>query len=91
MSKIEKYDYRAKTGELLGWCRQNPQNIRFEPVSGGSICTTVQACIALSDKKNLPVRLVFNDIKLDINAQSDVASIIKTYFDKIKEGAHKKR
>lgn len=83
MSKIEKYEYRAKTGELLGWYQQNPQNIKFDPVSGGTLHTSIEACITLSNKKNLPVRLVFNDVKLDINAQSDIQDIKKIYFDKI--------
>ena len=88
MSKIERYDYRDKIGGLLGWCRQNPQNIRFEPVSGGGLHASIEACIALSNKKNLPVRLVFNDIKLDINAQSEIQDIKKTYFDKINKRVH---
>ena len=83
MSKIEKYEYRAKTGELLGWCQQNPQTIKFDPVSGGTLHSSIEACIALSNKKNLPVRLVFNDVKLDINAQSDIQDIKRIYFDKI--------
>ena len=85
MSKIYEYDYRSKDGKLLGTCRQNPQNIKFDPVSGGYIDTSVRACIDLSKEKNLPVRLVFNNIKLDITAQSDVQNIINAYHDALKK------
>ena len=88
MSKIEKYDYRSATGELLGQCQQNPQNIKFAPVCGDDLPTSIKACIALSAKKNLPVRLVFNYIKLDINTQSNVQDIQKLYFDKINQKVH---
>ena len=88
MSKIEKYEYRDKTGKLLGWCRQNPQSIKFEPVSGGGLHASIEACIALSNKKNLPVCLVFNDIKLDINTQSEIQNIKKAYFDKMNKSPH---
>ena len=82
MSKIETYEYRAKTGELLGWCQQNPQNIKFDPFGGDTLHTYIEACIALSNEKNLPVRLVINGVKLDINAQSNIQEIAKNILTK---------
>ena len=91
MSKIEKYEYRAKTGELLGWCKQYQKSIKFEPVVGGVLHVSIEACIDLSNEKKLPVRLVFNNIELQINAQSDIQHIERIYLCKNLEKKYRKR
>ena len=87
MSTIKQYEYRAKDGELLGWYERNTENISFDPAPGWSIHKAVKSSFALSNQTLLPVKLVFNDINLDIKPYSNVEDMEKIkaiYFNEVK-------
>ena len=82
MSKKITFEYRDKTtNEYLGECIMNPQNIKFEPSAGLSIHNAAHAVIDISNTYKLPVRLIFNDRKIDVHYNKmNVQNIIDSYL-----------
>lgn len=77
LARIKPHAYYNDDNVCIGSYVQNKYDIRFTPIEGTSVNGAVHASIDISNQYKMPVKMVFNNVEIDIPypTSSDNATI----------------